>query len=252
MKRILVIGALLIGAWLSLPWGVALAAVYREGDSGQEILAVQQRLRSLGYAVGKQDGVFHPLTASAVRAFQQQQGLQATGVVDEGTYQKLMGQAQSSAVLVTQPLVVPERKVATVAKKGTSSLPPLPKFKEGRPGNSVQETAQQYLGVPYRFGGATPQGFDCSGFVMYVFQKHGIKLPRTADVQYTIGRIVDKSRLQPGDVVFFTTYEKGASHEGIYLGQERFVHASSSRGVMISALSEPYWKSRYLGARRMG
>jgi cell wall-associated NlpC family hydrolase len=252
MKRILVIGALLIGAWLSLPWGAALAAVYREGDSGQEILAVQQRLRSLGYAVGKQDGVFHPLTASAVRAFQQQQGLQATGVVDEGTYQKLMGQAQPSAVLVTQPLVVTERKVATVAKKGTSSLPPLPKFKEGRPGNSVQETAQQYLGVPYRFGGATPQGFDCSGFVMYVFQKHGIKLPRTADVQYTIGRIVDKSRLQPGDVVFFTTYEKGASHEGIYLGQERFVHASSSRGVMISALSEPYWKSRYLGARRMG
>ena len=252
MKKTWLLGALLIGAWLSLPWGTALAAVYQEGDSGQEILAVQQRLRSLGYAVGKQDGVFHPLTASAVRAFQQQQGLPASGVLDEATYQKLMGQAQSAAVLVTQPPAVPERKGATVAKKGTSSLPPLPKFKEGRPGNSVQETAQQYLGVPYRFGGATPQGFDCSGFVMYVFQKHGVKLPRTADVQYTVGRIIDKKTLQPGDVVFFTTYEKGASHEGIYLGQERFVHASSSRGVMISSLSESYWKTRYLGARRMG
>ena len=252
MKKTWLLGALLIGAWLSLPWGTALAAVYQEGDSGQEILAVQQRLRSLGYAVGKQDGVFHPLTASAVRAFQQQQGLPASGVLDEATYQKLMGRAQPSAVQVRQPPAVSERKAATVAKKGTSSLPPLLQFKEGRPGSSVQETAQQYLGVPYRFGGATPQGFDCSGFVMYVFQKHGVKLPRTADVQYTVGRIIDRKRLQPGDVVFFTTYEKGASHEGIYLGQERFVHASSSRGVMISSLSESYWKTRYLGARRMG
>ena len=252
MKRTVLLGALLIGAWLSLPWGTALAAVYREGDSGQEILAVQQRLRSLGYAVGKQDGVFHPLTASAVRAFQQQQGLPATGVWDEATYQKLMGQARSPAVTASQPAAASERKALIVTKKGAASLPPLPQFKERRPGSSVQETAQQYLGVPYRFGGATPQGFDCSGFVMYVFQKHGVKLPRTADIQYTVGRIIDKKRLQPGDVVFFTTYEKGASHEGIYLGQERFVHASSSRGVMISSLNEPYWKKRYLGARRMG
>ena len=199
----------LSGFWLSLPFGTALAAVYQEGDSGQEVLAVQQRLRSLGYAVGKQDGVFHPLTASAVRAFQQQQGLQTTGVVDEATYQKLMGQAQPSVVTVSQPPVVSERKAATVTKKGvSSSLPPLPQFKERRPGNTVQETAQQYVGVPYRFGGATPQGFDCSGFVMYVFQKHGVKLPRTADVQYTVGRIIDKSRLQPGDVVFFYNLRK--------------------------------------------
>lgn len=118
-------------------------------------------------------------------------------------------------------------------------------------GEMITFTAEKYKGVPYKFGGATPKGFDCSGFVMYVFDQHGIKLPRTADKQFEKGKFVTHKDLQAGDLVFFTTYEKGASHCGIYMGKNNFIHASSSRGVMISALSEKYWQDRYLGARRV-
>jgi cell wall-associated NlpC family hydrolase len=118
-------------------------------------------------------------------------------------------------------------------------------------GETITATAEKYKGVPYKFGGTSPKGFDCSGFVMYVFDKHGVKLPRTADKQFEKGRLVAYKNLQAGDLVFFTTYEKGASHCGIYVGKDKFIHASSSKGVMVSGLSEKYWKDKYLGARRV-
>jgi cell wall-associated NlpC family hydrolase len=118
-------------------------------------------------------------------------------------------------------------------------------------GDMIANTASKYKGVPYIFGGASPKGFDCSGFIMYVFDQHNIKLPRTADKQFEKGKFVAQKDLKVGDLVFFTTYEKGASHCGIYMGKNNFIHASSSRGVMISALSEKYWKDRYVGARRV-
>lgn len=118
-------------------------------------------------------------------------------------------------------------------------------------GQDIVNTALKYKGVPYKYGGVTPKGFDCSGFVWYVYHQHGKNLPRTADKQYAKGTPVKPRDLRPGDVVFFTTAEKGASHCGIFTGNGKFIHASSSRGVMISALAETYWKPRYLGARRM-
>jgi cell wall-associated NlpC family hydrolase len=107
----------------------------------------------------------------------------------------------------------------------------------------------RFLGVPYVFGGTTASGFDCSGFVQHVFAMLGIDLPRTADAQYDVGhRAVGGPH--PGDLVFFDTYG-GVSHVGIYLGNGEFVHASSSRGVMVSHLSESYWAARYVGAKRL-
>lgn len=118
-------------------------------------------------------------------------------------------------------------------------------------GEAVVATARKYLGTPYKYGGTNPKGFDCSGYVWFVFNEHGRKLPRTADKQYEAGTSVPAKNLKPGDLVFFTTAEKGASHCGIFVGDGKFIHASSSRGVMVSALGDIYWKPRYLGARRV-
>ncbi|MHB8146277.1 MAG: C40 family peptidase [Vulcanimicrobiaceae bacterium] len=113
----------------------------------------------------------------------------------------------------------------------------------------LTKSALRFLGTPYVFGGTTSSGFDCSGYVQHVFAMLGISLPRTADAQYDVGhRIVGAMR--PGDLVFFQTYEPGVSHVGIYLGNGKFVHASS-HGVMISSLSQSYWASRYVGAKRL-
>ncbi len=122
----------------------------------------------------------------------------------------------------------------------------------GVSGKQIVSTAKQYIGVPYLWAGETPKGFDCSGYTQYVFNKHGIRLNRTTTTQYKQGSYVSKSNLLPGDLVFFAnTYREGISHVGIYVGDGKFIHASSSKGVTITPLSNPYWAARYYGARRI-
>jgi cell wall-associated NlpC family hydrolase len=105
--------------------------------------------------------------------------------------------------------------------------------------------------VPYRNGGSDPSGFDCSGFVEYVFAQNGIALPRTVRDQFDVGQPVKPDDLQPGDLVFFTTVASGPSHVGIAIGGDQFVDAPSSRGeVRVDRLSADYWARRFVGARR--
>ena len=121
-------------------------------------------------------------------------------------------------------------------------------------GSSIVSIAQQYLGVPYVYGGSSASGFDCSGFTMYVFAQVGIKLPHGATSQLSYGTEVSRSDLQPGDLVFFQDYGYTASHVGIYIGGDQFIHASSSyyngHCVVITSLSETYYNNHYLTARR--
>ncbi len=110
--------------------------------------------------------------------------------------------------------------------------------------------ALRFIGTPYVFGGTSASGFDCSGYVQHVYAMLGVALPRTADAQFYAGRPVRGGKV-PGDLVFFQTYESGPSHVGIYLGGGRFIHSSSSHGVMISSISDEYWSAHYLGAKRV-
>ena len=112
-------------------------------------------------------------------------------------------------------------------------------------------SAKKHMGAPYVWGGMTPSGFDCSGLVQYVFAQNGISLPRTTALQYKVGTSVSKSNLKPGDLVFFNTSGSGVSHVGIYIGDNQFIHSSSSKGVVITSLSNSFWSARYLGARRV-
>lgn len=107
------------------------------------------------------------------------------------------------------------------------------------------------IGTPYKYSGTTTEGFDCSGFILHIFNQFKIELPRTSKEQSLSGTAVEQADLIPGDLVFFNTDGKGVSHAGIYLGDGQFAHSSSSKGVIISKLSEKYYKERYVGARRV-
>ncbi|TAL31334.1 MAG: NlpC/P60 family protein [Spirochaetes bacterium] len=114
----------------------------------------------------------------------------------------------------------------------------------------IVATAERCLGTPYRYGGESPGGFDCSGLVMYVFGKHGIALPRTAGDQFEDGARVPLAALQPGDLVFFRTAGgRGISHVGIYTGKGEFIHAPrTGTTVSYARLDNKYWKRHYAGA----
>lgn len=214
--RVLALSLIMIGYF-----AVANASALSYGDQGEEVAQIQTALSNLGYDVTV-DGSFGPATANAVKQFQSAKGLEADGLIGASTYRALMGRD------------IPE------VSRGTG-------YVERR----IVQTSLQYVGVPYQFGGTTPGGFDCSGYVRYVFSNAGIYLPRAADEQYGYGYSVSYSNLRIGDLVFFSTYEPGPSHVGIYLGNGSFISASSSRGVVVDSLSSSYWGSCYIGARRV-
>jgi cell wall-associated NlpC family hydrolase len=116
----------------------------------------------------------------------------------------------------------------------------------------IATTALALQGVPYRLGGSSLSGFDCSGLVQYVFTKHGRPMSRVVKDQFEEGREVDADDLRPGDLVFFRTDGRRVSHVGIAIGGDRFVHAPNSRGVVrVESLGSDYWSQHYVGARRI-
>ena len=113
-------------------------------------------------------------------------------------------------------------------------------------------TAMELRGTPYSYGGSDPSGFDCSGVVQWVFAQHGTRLPREVRDQFDFGELIDRDEVRPGDLVFFQTVSRGASHVGIAMGNDEFIHAPSSRGVVrIEKYTSGYWDQRWVGARRV-
>ena len=118
--------------------------------------------------------------------------------------------------------------------------------------SAIVETAMKLRGIPYRNGGSDPSGFDCSGFVQWVFAQNGVSMPREVRDQYDAGQKINLRDLQPGDLLFFETVSRGASHVGVAVGGEQFVHAPSSTGVVrVERYTASYWSRRFVGARRI-
>lgn len=190
------------------------------GSRGPDVVELQTKLNYVGFNVGKADGIFGTMTEQGVKSFQKDNGLTQDGIV------------------------------GTMTTKSLNTIY-LQKHSPGK-ASDIISTAKQYLGVKYQWGGTSPQtGFDCSGFVAYVFAQNGIILPRVSRDQYKVGTYVAFEKLQPGDLVFFSFAGNGVvDHDGIYLGGGQFINASSSKGVTIYTIG-PYWKSVYVGARRV-
>ena len=238
---------LLIAGVISLCSAQFVFASYSLGDSGDAVKDLQRRLTQAGCLV-RADGRFNETTVSAVKKFQKKHNLDVDGVVGPVTYKTLNGKTLKS-------------KKHSSARKNKMSPGGIGiddvSVSWHKPGKlaprvqAIMEEAKKYVGVPYRFGGMTPSGFDCSGFIHYVFNKKGILLPRAADEQFGRGERVSVNRLEPGDLVFFSTYESGVSHSGLYLGDGYFISATSSCGVAVATMKNGYWHDRYVGAKRV-
>lgn len=233
-----------------VPVGAA-SAYYTVGSKGDEVLLIQQQLRKLGYNV-KANGMFSKDTAKAVSKFQADKKIQVSGNVGGWTYYLLTGKRN----LLPKDTPKKDSRQSLDNRYTDNSLSArYTKVKQfdgnDRIGNNLVSSAYRFLGVPYVFGGNTPDGFDCSGFTKYVFSHNGIKLPRMADEQYRIGNNVLRRELIPGDLVFFTTYEPGVSHTGIYVGDGNFISATTSSGIRVDSLNSGYWSSHYVGAKRV-
>lgn len=151
---------------------------------------------------------------------------------------KLIVQMQKSTVIVGMALLL--------------FIAPFTGQAEASAASDISKKATSLIGVKYSYGGTTTSGFDCSGYVSYVFKEQGINVSRSSSSLYASGKAVSKADLEAGDLVFFNTTGKGVSHVGIYIGNGEFAHASTSRGVRVDKLSDPYyWGDRYIGAKRV-
>lgn len=151
---------------------------------------------------------------------------------------------------------------SSIAARPSSTTPQVSRGSSSTPTKSVSSsstsktsaiitTAKKYIGVKYVWGGTTPSGFDCSGYTQYVFAQHGISLPRVSRDQYSRGTSVSFENLKSGDLVFFSLDgDKVIDHVGIFIGNGEFINASSSKGVTIYPMGS-YWKSKYIGAKRV-
>ena len=267
--------------------GASVQGAYQYGDTGSEIVAIQKKLIAAGYKA-RETGEYDANTKWAVRLYQKDQGLPVDGILGDTTYKKLMGKPMPSATKTVSKVkeiskkdaelmakiqakkegsskaittfVKQQKKPTTQSKPATVQVKHKVTNHTAKPlrtvpvSGNVKEIltyANTFTGVPYKFGGTTPAGFDCSGYIRHVFQKVGVQLPRQADEQYTVGKKVEKQNLQPGDLVFFETYEPGVSHSGIYIGDGQFISATSSSGVAVADIDDSYWGPRYVGAKRV-
>lgn len=200
-------------------------------SSYEDVKTVQEVLFFYGYYKGSVDGLYGPLTEDAVN---QVKNLRLIDTIEQEPVTE-ESKEEEVETPVDNDQSSNESEIVQVAVEQNST--------------SVIQTAKSYIGTPYVWGGTSPNGFDCSGFIQFVYGQQDKIIPRTVNEIWNFSSPVDSPSI--GDLVFFETYQAGPSHLGIYLGNGDFIHAGSSSGVSVSNLNESYWETRYLGAKRI-
>lgn len=211
------------------------------GMYSEDVKKIQIALQYFGYYEGNIDGIYGPLTKQAIKTAEEDTGR----TFIEGAPQQSMLHIASTEDSVQNEVDIEEE---SQNKKDEEQIKQV-SVEMGTNHSAVIEEARSHIGTPYTWGGENPDGFDCSGFIQFVFQQSGYTIPRTVSDIWNFATPIDSPSV--GDLVFFETYKPGPSHMGIYLGDGKFIHAGESRGVEISELSLPYWEERYLGAKRI-
>lgn len=213
----------------------------RPGMYNAKVKIVQKSLQYFGYYEGELDGIYGPLTKQALQIAEDEHKMD---LIDD-TY--LTSNAPVEKKKKSEN--VQQRNEESVEEKQEAAKEVKKVRIEGNDGATIVQEARSQIGTPYTWGGTSPSGFDCSGFIQYVYQQQGVQLPRTVSDIWNFSTPI--SNRSVGDLVFFETYKPGPSHMGIYIGDGKFIHAGESNGVEISELTNPYWEARYLGAKRV-
>ncbi|WP_138417063.1 NlpC/P60 family protein [Aquibacillus sediminis] len=222
--------------------------VYQPGEKSDDIKKIQNALYYFGYYTEEIDGIFGPMTQTALKAFQNDYGIEIKNEIDEETIQRMVAAEQSQNETEQEQEIEHLTMNETEEQKNVPKVKSVSKQKAYDPSTLIKK-AKQHIGTPYNWGGTSPNGFDCSGYIQYVFKEINIDLPRSVEEIWNATKPVDK--LSVGDFVFYETYKPGPSHMGIYLGDHKFIHAGTSSGVEIEDMRGSYWEKRYLGAKRV-
>lgn len=199
------------------------------GEENESVISLQEKLAYLGYYNGNVDGIYGSITDEAINKM----------YMEQSDYYYNINESIQTTINDSQQEEQNSIEIKTLSYKVHTE----------QNNSNIIDIAQSYIGTPYVWGGQSPNGFDCSGFIQYVFSEQNKTIPRTVNEIWNFSQPIDSPSI--GDLVFFETYKPGPSHMGIYLGNGEFIHAGSSRGVEISNLENTYWKANYLGAKRV-
>ncbi|MDL4839728.1 NlpC/P60 family protein [Aquibacillus rhizosphaerae] len=228
----------------------SIKSTFHPGDTGEEIKTIQKALHYFGYYKEEIDGIYGPMTDRALKAFQEDNGLEVEKEVNEKTIDAIYtAEPQTENKQPKEELEQSQQTEKSQETKSDTKKVEKTETQQSFNTSNLITNAKELVGTPYVWGGTSPSGFDCSGFIQYVFQSLGINVPRTVSDIWNMTKPVEN--LSIGDFVFYETYKAGPSHMGIYVGNGEFIHAGESRGVEVSSMDNSYWSEKYIGAKRV-
>lgn len=230
--------------------------VIHKGMHSHDVKIIQQSLQYFGYYTGEIDGIYGPLTEVAIEEVEKDHEIT---LIDHHAAIELAPVYETEIESVDQSADQLAEEASEQAETETNEEKteemelehndPQRIPVEATGAENVIQAAESLIGTPYVWGGDSPSGFDCSGFIQFVYETQDQTVPRTVSDMWNFTQPVDEPSI--GDLVFFETYQAGPSHMGLYIGNGEFIHAGTTNGVETSDLSNTYWQDRYLGAKRV-